>query len=615
MWSSMQDVPANVRLRRGAPLSLDGAQFWQAHFNLLLGTGSPETAASDAAWSAFEQQYRLSNGSWVNASEAPLLEVNMGRVGYVQAILDQGYPRLEMLCGSATLDAYGTYVSPEIIPLFRAQAAIGERAQTFTEAASLGCTMLRLTHDRTHPFPIGWATATIPADQWDLYSWSEIREKVQVSRPEHALVYRHRLREDHPYFQALVSDVTAGRPLAASLGMLHVYRRRIRSDLAQRDVCALVGPNARADHVALIFEMMGANPDANFGLLGIALQSLFDGVDPLQARRSRFRISLRRGDPSQPPTEGTPMPSTDRSVPLQPYAESGDLTGAELFSDLLKRRMPMRTFDSLIETLAEALQSAAWRHRETGEAGLEAEMAAILEAFGEAVAQEVLDGSELRSDAAWSAFFGRAETPSTGGATMSRVTEFLAGLSDEERAELRANMGEPAPPPATQPPSSEEPNPATSPTTPNPEPAPPAEPPAPAAAEPAPAPAPAPGDTGSEEALQAVTDLVRRDLQALRAEIAEVVGPLAADLQEVRAHLGLDPAGSDAPAAPAPAPSGVVTSETRTLPTPPAIEPQVPPSLEEIEAKEGNRAAREAGRARAREVVMNRLGLPPQPQT
>ncbi|MCK5406093.1 MAG: hypothetical protein KAJ37_01505, partial [Candidatus Krumholzibacteria bacterium] len=188
---------------------------------------------------------------------------HLGPCVHYQALESSEGFHLQMLAGSTSVDTYRTFVDPSILPAFRAQALAGE-------------TELRLTHDRTHPFPIGTSTKTIPADDWALYDWQTINSHVQAKAPSDVLVYDFLLDVRHPFHDMLIEDAQAGKPLAASLGMQGVFRRKVSVDQS-RIVSALVGSDPRCDHVALIAPGKGANPDANHGILGVgtALQSLF----------------------------------------------------------------------------------------------------------------------------------------------------------------------------------------------------------------------------------------------------------------------------------------------------------------------------------------------------
>lgn len=578
MWNSLEEVPSDVRVRQGAALTVDQANFWKSCFDLALSQGITTTEASEVAWTSFQSRFKVEGKSWVEVGgETGELAVNMGAVTHYQSLtMDDGI-HLQMLCGSTGVDAYNTYIDPSIIPAFRMQATEGQ-------------TVLRHSHNRAHPFPLGVSTRTIPADQWELYSWPEIQQQVQVDQPDNVLIYDFLLNPKNPYHDMLCDELGKGTPFSASMGMLGVYPRRIRAYGSDRDVKALVGPNAHADHVALLFPGWGANPDANHGFVGAtmgsSLQSLFDHVPIISGK-------------------GTTMPtSAEVSQAQQDRADRSTAAGAELFKEVYGYWVPDAMFGAQLEALSSSLRRTFWSHQESGADGMEAEVREILDAFAEVVISTVLTDTGLRSKEDLARYLGAQDRNITEEDNhMSKVAEFLAGLTDEEKAELQAALASPASAAAAEEASAAAPaaeveatpaaEPAAAPAAP--------ETPAPAApAEPA-----APVDQ-SKQIADAVAAGVTAGLDQLKQELAPLFADFTARMNVVEQSLRIKPIPGAAPNVPASgAPAGVAD---RTLAGAPiAAAKPIGEEFGAVEQAKGTLAAKEAGRSRIADAVTENL--------
>ncbi len=490
-----------------------------------------------------------------------------------RAVEIEGQLHLQMLCGSTAVDSYRTFISPELIPVFRAQA-------------TKGLTALRITHDRTHPFPLGISTGTIPAESWDAYPWEELQTVIQAESPDDVLIYDFLLRTDHPYYSMLQADLQAGVPFSASMGMCNVARRSVVLPNGQV-VQALVGNDAWADHVALIYPQTGANPDTNHGV--VTLRDIFQGVQALSLQEVGEFV-----DQSRPPDQ--------------------------LYQDILKAYRPSSVFSVHVNALENALRQVFWTSMdaEMSRGDLSQEFTGVLDAFREAVLDDLFEGDALRARDVLEGYFvtttvsstsgeyssdaenvhddSVAEPTSEGASTMSVATDLakaIQELAPEDRTELLQTLG------------------LTSEST-----------------EETRDDAEAADEAGVTEEVSATEEIVDTSeettdpvsepeevvgqaitLEALhaahselRTELAEALGNILAQIEELRA-----PGEYVRTQAAMPFASEVRGAATRPLGG--TVPADVPTPLDEIEAAQGYQQARDTGQTRLVDAVAGGLGL------
>jgi len=68
-WPKIEDVPANLRKHKGAPLTIEQANKWAQIFDALKANASVREPAA-AAWSTWEEIYELKDGAWAKRPRA-----------------------------------------------------------------------------------------------------------------------------------------------------------------------------------------------------------------------------------------------------------------------------------------------------------------------------------------------------------------------------------------------------------------------------------------------------------------------------------------------------------------------------------------------------------------